>query len=147
MEIPIICQFRGYLLKYNLLFNLKRYPMLMTDDEAMDVAFTLFNELASDNLNENEINLFNQYFNDTGFIELFDVDAESLEQIDFELHDNSVEEDDKVKSIDDFTNTLVEVVIGARPTTLNQTLLFAKIILSLNPNNKSIHIQWMSDLF
>lgn len=131
---------------------------ILTDEQALDTAFELFTELASDNLSESEMTLFNTYFNQTGFVELYDVDPALFDEIDFEAdvddeveellidekhHENHSEASQKI-NYDNF----VEVHIGAiiPDTFAEKQVLFAKVLLSLNPTNKSSHIQWLSDL-
>lgn len=116
--------------------------MYLTDEQALDIAFELFTELASDNLNPQEMALYNHHFQATGFIELYDFEPATLEDIalDPSEHENTIMVDDVAG------NQFVEVLIGARPNPEGEPLLFAKIVLNLKKEDKHSHIQWMSDL-
>ncbi|SES79483.1 DUF440 family protein [Thorsellia anophelis] len=117
--------------------------MYLTDEQALDIAFELFSELASDNLNPDEMSLYNTHFSSTGFIELYDFEPSTLDEIalDPNEHETTIKVDEK--SGDQF----VEILIGARPSPNQAELLFAKIVLNLKKEDKHSHIQWMSDLY
>ncbi|MFC0180417.1 DUF440 family protein [Thorsellia kenyensis] len=119
--------------------------MILNDDSALDLAFELFMTLASDNLSEHEMALFNQYFNEYGFIELFDLEESTLDNLDTSM-DFTSENDLDTEGNVSFSSSLAEVIIGANPPNSKHSVLFAKVILSLDSEKQFSHIQWMSDL-
>ncbi len=103
---------------------------LISFDDAIEAAYDIFLEMAPDNLEPADVILFTAQFDDRGAAELVEVGDDWEEQVGFEV--------DK--------ETYAEVRIGL-VNEANDELddVFARMLISLDPDNKACHMMWKRD--
>lgn len=104
-------------------------PELMTTDALVDQAYELFLELASDNLDEQTLNLFNEQFAEHGG--LGDCDPES----DWE--------DEIQQAIN--PDEWIEVRVGLLNDEQDFSYLFARMLINKDPEIHECHILWQPE--
>ncbi|MCE0492664.1 HI1450 family dsDNA-mimic protein [Vibrio salinus] len=102
----------------------------LTYDEAIEAAYDIFLEMAPDNLEAADVILFTAQFDDRGAAELVDISDDWAEHTGFDV--------DKER--------FAEVRIGL-VNEENDVLddIFARMLISLIPEDKSCHILWKRD--
>ena len=96
-------------------------------EELLDTALELFMELASDNLPEQEIALFNQAFNDRGLLAETDPDDDWEADVGFAVSDAEY----------------AEIWVGLGNAEQEYEHLFARMLLSRRVDEKLCHIEWL----
>lgn len=99
---------------------------LIEVDELLDHAYEIFLELASDNLSEEQIALFNAEFADRGALGDSTPDDDWQEYIDFTI-DPAVH---------------VEVCVGLVNADEEFDVLFARMLLSRDADDRRCQVQW-----
>lgn len=100
-------------------------PLLSTD-ELLDHAYEIFLELAADNLSQEQIALFNAEFETRGALGDSEPDADWQEYLDFDL--------DPARH--------VEICIGLLGEDEEFDTLFARLLMSRDPEERQCQIQW-----
>ncbi|WP_070965533.1 HI1450 family dsDNA-mimic protein [Vibrio sonorensis] len=103
---------------------------LISYDEAIDVAYDIFLEMAPDNLEPADVILFTAQFDERGAAELVEVRDDWASHVGFDV--------DK--------ETYAEVVIGLvndEDDVLDD--VFARLLISRDPDNKFCHALWKRD--
>ncbi len=103
---------------------------LISFDDAIEAAYDIFLEMAPDNLEPADVILFTAQFDDRGAAELVEVGNDWDEQVGFEVN----------------KETYAEVRIGL-VNEANDELddVFARMLISLDPDNKACHMMWKRD--
>lgn len=101
-------------------------------DTFLNTGFEIFLELASDNLDEKNIALFNQQFEQNGILELYDPNEDWLDYVEGE-------------TLDSLINNNVEVNIGLVNNENTLSTIFARLLLPLDHDDKTCHIIWAED--
>ncbi len=96
-------------------------------EELLDTALELFMELASDNLPEQEIALFNQAFNDRGLLAETDPADDWEADVGFAVSDTEY----------------AEIWVGLGNAEQEYEHLFARMLLSRRVDEKFCHIEWL----
>jgi hypothetical protein len=96
-------------------------------EELLDTALELFMELASDNLPEQEIALFNQAFNDRGLLAETDPADDWEADVGFAVSDAEY----------------AEIWVGLGNAEQDYEHLFARMLLSRRVDEKFCHIEWL----
>lgn len=99
---------------------------LLSVDELLDHAYDIFLELAADNLSEAQIALYNAEFEQRGALGDSVPESDWEEYIDFEL--------DPARH--------VEICIGLLDEQEEFDTLFARVLMSRDPEERSCQIQW-----
>jgi uncharacterized protein YciU (UPF0263 family) len=97
---------------------------LWTIEEATDHAYGVFLELAPDNLNEQDIELFNEHREELGFIEESSPDDSWQEFVEFEIE----------------PELYIQVIVGLEFE--SQDIEFARILISLEKDAPFVHVLW-----
>ncbi|MBE2896501.1 DUF440 family protein [Pasteurellaceae bacterium HPA106] len=100
--------------------------MTLTDEQILDSAYAIFLEMAGENLNEQQIALFNAQFAEHGSLQLMDT-AENW--------------DEEIGVLID-PEAFAEVWIGLEDANGALTHVFAKVLVSTNPDAPDFHIVW-----
>jgi len=102
----------------------------LTYDEAIDTAYDIFLEMASDNLEAVDVMLFTAQFDDRGAAEWVELSEDWSSHTGFEIDSNSYAEI-RIGLVNEENDELDDI--------------FAKMLISLDPDNKSCHIVWKKD--
>ncbi|MDC0609701.1 HI1450 family dsDNA-mimic protein [Vibrio sp.] len=102
----------------------------LTYDEAIDAAYDIFLEMAPDNLEPVDVILFTAQFDDRGAAELVDIGNDWAEQTGFEV-DQELFAEIRIGLVNEENDVLDDI--------------FARMLISLDPDNKSCHILWKRD--
>ncbi|MFC3031899.1 HI1450 family dsDNA-mimic protein [Pseudoalteromonas fenneropenaei] len=97
---------------------------LYSVEEITDQAYEIFLELAPDNLSEADIELFNEYREEAGFIEDSEADESWAEFVSFEIEPEA----------------FVQVLVGLELD--GKDMLFAKILISRDMDAPFCHLVW-----
>jgi uncharacterized protein YciU (UPF0263 family) len=98
----------------------------MTEDDAIEQAYDIFLQLATDNLDAADIMIFNLTFEQRGIAESYTPTEDWFEYVDEPIHP-------------DF---YTEIVIGLLDDSDEIDKIFARILLCLDKNHKFCHIRW-----
>lgn len=102
----------------------------LTYDEAIDAAYDIFLEMAPDNLEPADVILFTAQFDDRGAAELVDISDDWPEQTGFDI-DKELFAEVRIGLVNEENDVLDDV--------------FARMLISLDPDDKSCHILWKRD--
>ncbi len=97
---------------------------LWTDEEVKDQAYEVFLQLAPDNFKQQDIDDFNQYREDLGFIEESEPDDSWNEFVEFEVE----------------ADLYVQVIIGLEFE--NHDVEFARLLISRDKDAPFCHVIW-----
>ncbi|MBQ4831940.1 DUF440 family protein [Pseudoalteromonas sp. MMG010] len=99
-------------------------PRLFSIEEATHQAYDIFLELAPNNLTEQDVEDFNQYREELGFIEEDEPDEQWQEFVALEIE----------------SDHFIQVLVGLEFD--NEDVLFAKILISRDKDAPFCHILW-----
>ena len=104
-------------------------PLQHSVDILLNTALELFMELASDNLPEHEIALFNQAYNDRGLLAEAEPGDDWDADVGFEVTDADY----------------AEIWIGLENSEQEVEHLFARMLIARAVDEKFCHIEWLPD--
>lgn len=104
-----------------------------TIDETIEIAMSIFTEMAPDNLPVELIHLFNESFSEDGYVG-YDLPGEDWQDF--------PDVDPEVKTNPD---NFLEILIGLEPAENRAETHFAKLLVCRNKNEKDIHIDWLPE--
>lgn len=97
---------------------------LFSVEEVANQAYEIFLEMAPDNLSEQDIDLFNEYIEENGFIEDSDPDDSWAEFVAYEIEPEA----------------FVQVLVGLEVE--GQDVVLAKILISRDMDASFCHVVW-----
>jgi uncharacterized protein len=103
---------------------------LISYDDAIEVAYDIFLEMAPDNLEPVDVILFTAQFDDRGAAEIVDLGADWESQVGAEI-DAEVYVEVRIGLVNEKNDVLDDV--------------FARMLISRDPDDKSCHILWKRD--
>lgn len=103
---------------------------LISFDDAIEAAYDIFLEMAPDNLEPADVILFTAQFDDRGAAELVEVGNDWDEQVGFEV-DKEIYAEVRIGLVNEANDELDDV--------------FARMLISLDPDNKACHMMWKRD--
>jgi uncharacterized protein YciU (UPF0263 family) len=103
---------------------------LISYDDAIEVAYDIFLEMAPDNLEPVDVILFTAQFDDRGAAEIVDLGSDWESQVGAEI-DAEVYVEVRIGLVNEANDELDDV--------------FARMLISRDPDDKSCHILWKRD--
>ncbi|HAS64155.1 MAG TPA: hypothetical protein DCS35_17285 [Vibrio sp.] len=103
---------------------------LISYDDAIDTAYDIFLEMAPDNLEAVDVILFTAQFEDRGAAELVETGDDWVAHVGFDV-DKEVYAEVRVGLVNEENDVLDDV--------------FARLLVSRDPDNKFCHILWKRD--
>ncbi len=103
---------------------------LISFDDAIEAAYDIFLEMAPDNLEPADVILFTAQFDDRGAAELVEVGDDWEEQVGFQV-DKEIYAEVRIGLVNETNDELDDV--------------FARMLISLDPDNKACHMMWKRD--
>ncbi|MGY5584787.1 HI1450 family dsDNA-mimic protein [Vibrio cincinnatiensis] len=103
---------------------------LLSYDEAIDTAYDIFLEMAADNLEPADVILFTAQFDDRGAAEVVDIAPDWDAEVGFAI-DRERYTEVRIGLVNEVNDELDDV--------------FASLLLSRDPEQKSCHIRWKRD--
>lgn len=130
--IPFIVRGLIYYVPSTLSLPNKGYTMteLISYDDAIDVAYDIFLEMAPDNLEPADVILFTAQFEDRGAAELVETGDDWVQEVGFEV-DKEVYAEIRIGLVNETDDVLDDV--------------FARLLISRDPDNRSCHALWKRD--
>lgn len=103
---------------------------LISLDDAIEAAYDIFLEMAPDNLEPVDVILFTAQFDDRGAAEVVEIGDDWVEQVGFEF-DKETYAEVRVGLVNEDNDELDDV--------------FARMLISLDPDHKACHMMWKRD--
>ncbi len=103
---------------------------LISYDDAIEAAYDIFLEMAPDSLEPADVLLFTAQFDDRGAAELVEVGDDWVEHVGFDI-DKEIYAEVRIGLVNEADDQLDDI--------------FARLLISRNPENKFCHALWKRD--
>ncbi|MBU2898185.1 HI1450 family dsDNA-mimic protein [Vibrio hepatarius] len=105
-------------------------PELISYDDAIETAYDIFLEMAADNLEAADVIIFVAQFDDKGAAELVETSDDWAQHVGFDV-DKNIYAEIRVGLVNEDSDVLDDV--------------FARLLISRDPDNKFCHVLWKRD--